>query len=110
MKKMFVFAVLMMSAHAGAKEVSCMISQNLEPVSQMTIFSEPGKKMAIDRVEGISAYITEKDNNLFILEAYLLDYDVRGYSEGHLHHPSDKLTFALWGRDSVVEIACSLAQ
>jgi len=112
MKKVFTsfatFMTIFTSAHAA--DLDCTISINYEPVSQVTVTTKIGEKTLIDRVDGISAYITQRTENFFSLEAFIANYEIRGYSEGMLSGPSDKLNFSLWERTAITDISCAFAQ
>jgi hypothetical protein len=101
---------ILFTANVYATELECIISHNSEPVSYMNVTTEIGKKVQIDNVEGVSAYVTQKDENFYSLEAFMYEYDIRGYSEGMIRNASDKLTFSLWGRTSLTDISCTLAK
>jgi len=109
MKLSFIFFLLSALSTLNATELDCKILHNMEPVFYSEVSTTENTKILIGSAEGIIASITEKKNNIFILEAYLADYDVRGYSEGLLNKEKDKLTFTLWGRASLAEVSCALS-
>lgn len=106
------FAIYLFSSliSLNATELNCKILHNMDPVFHAEVSTTEETKTLIGSAEGINASITEKKNNIFVLEAYLADYDVRGYSEGLLNKEKDKLTFTLWGRASLAEVSCALSQ
>ena len=110
MKLSTIFFLLSSLISLNATELNCKILHNMDPVFHSEVTTIENTKILIGSAEGITASITEKKNNIFILEAYLADYDVRGYSEGLLNKEKDQLTFTLWGRASLAEVSCALSQ
>lgn len=106
----FLAGFTLLSSSLNAAILNCEIAYNLEPVYQTEVVTETLSKTLIGEAEGITAYITEKANNQFILEAFLADYDIRGYSEGKLVVAGDKMSFSLWGRTSMADVSCELAK
>lgn len=102
--------LILFSANVFASELECVISINLEPVSYMNVTTEIGKKVLIDSGEGITAYVTQKDESFYSLEVFLADYEMRGYSEGSLSKTNDKLNFSIWDRARILDVSCTLAK
>ncbi|MBC7741209.1 MAG: hypothetical protein H7061_03370 [Bdellovibrionaceae bacterium] len=98
--------IALYSATAVAAEMTCQIKLNLEPQLSATVVTHVNKKTAIGATKGIYAYVTEKENNYFIVEAFLADYEARIYGEGFLKQTSDRLTASIWSRENQIELTC----
>ena len=109
MKKILLLSLIVLSSKLYSTELDCSIQLNLDIISETRVSSVLGLQKSIDALEGISAYVTEKGNGDYIVEAYLADYELRIYAEGSLRDPKDKLVASLWGRESIVDVECHLA-
>jgi hypothetical protein len=110
MKKILSLCLIVISSNLYSAELVCSIRQNLDPISETQVSTSVDQKISIDSVEGVYAYVTEKAEGHFILEAYLVDYDLRIYGEGSLRETKDKVIASAWGRSSMVDIECRLAE
>lgn len=107
---------LTINQKAQAKQFTCTIKQNNEVLFEKTIESSLNNKVLIAKLETITTYITEKNNNNFELESFIPNYEIRLYSEAHLSETSDKLiqpktkqntlSSSLWGRDIMLDVNC----
>ncbi len=110
MKKIIGLGLLVLSTQLMATDLDCNIQLNLGNISETQVTTALDQKTSIDAAEGIYASVTEKKNGHFVVEAYLVDYDIRIYGEGSLKDNSDKLSASAWGRASMVDIECHLSQ
>lgn len=99
---------LAVSFNVYSAELLCDISVNLDILSQTTVTTELNEKTSIDSVGSVTAYVTEKENNHYIVEAFLADHEIRIYGEGTLRDKSDKVVASAWSRDSIIDIQCTL--
>lgn len=109
MKKIIITLAFVLSANLMAADLVCDISVNQNIVSETIVTTNLNEKVNIDSVEGVYAYITEKEKNRYIVEAYLAQYDLRIYGEGSIKDNDDRLIASLWGRDSMIDIECRLS-
>lgn len=108
MKKIIGLLTFAISFNLFAAELFCDISVNLNILSETNVSTILNSKTRIDALEGITAYVTEKEKSHFIVEAYLADYDMRIFGEGTIKDSEDRLVATAWGRDSIVDIECRL--
>ncbi len=111
MKKLFLFSFISFAVNfAGAKDLRCQILENNEVTFTNKVYPVLNQKVPIGRTAQTTAYVTEKENQTYIVEAFLTDYDARIYGQGVLNNATDELTASLWGRDSMVDVTCRWAQ
>ncbi|MBC7538533.1 MAG: hypothetical protein H7281_06920 [Bacteriovorax sp.] len=67
--KLISLCLIVFSFDLYSAELDCIIRQNLEPVSETRVSTSPELRLNIDSVEGIYAYITEKLDGHFMIEA-----------------------------------------
>ena len=108
MKSILIFSLFSASFSLFSAELDCSIQINQEIMSSTQVSTTLDQKINIDSLEGVYAYVTEKQAGHFILEAYLVDYDLRIYGEGSLKQSEDKVVASAWGRTSMVDIECRL--
>lgn len=99
---------LFLSFNVYSAELLCDISVNFDILSESTVTTGLNEKTPIDSVGSITAYVTEKENNHYIIEAFLADHELRIYGEGSLREKSDKVVVSSWSRDSIIDIQCTL--
>src|SRR4051812_5479747 len=104
MKKIIALFAFALSFNLLAADLVCDISVNLDILSETNVSTTLNTKTRIDALEGITAYVTEKEKSHFIVEAYLADYDMRIFGEGTIKDKEDRLIATAWGRDSIVDI------
>ena len=110
MKKILFLSIMSaFTLNLYSAELDCNIQLNLTEISEARVTTLLDQKKRIDSLEGISAYVTEKANSHFVIEAYLVDYELRIYAEGSLKNSGDRLVASTWGRESIVDIECRLA-
>jgi hypothetical protein len=110
--KQIIFSLLtfFITSAAWSQDLVCQISSNMEVVVNSTVHSVLNEKTSIGKTTGIVAYIIEKENHLFSVEAFLPDYEARIYGQGVIAQDSDVLTASFWGRDSLFDISCRLVK
>ena len=103
-----ILPILLFTSPSFATDLMCDVKINMELVlSQKVKPRELNEKNLIGKNESITAYITEKSTNVFVIEAFLGEYEARIYSETSLKIPGEKLTASLWGRDIILDIECT---
>jgi hypothetical protein len=108
MKKLALLSLMVLSTRLYSAELNCNIQINQDIMSEVQVTTTLDQKAGIDSVNGVVAYVTEKANNHYIVEAYLADYDLRVYGEGSIKDQNDRVVASVWGRDSMVDIECRL--
>lgn len=108
MKKILTALLLTLSLKAFSADLLCDISVNLDILSESTVATSLDQKILIDRVGTVTAYITEKENHHYVVEAFLADHEMRIYGEGTLREKSDRLVASSWSRDAIIDIECRL--
>jgi hypothetical protein len=109
MKSLILF-ILCLSPIAHAVSLSCQISLNMQVIHQVEIQSLLNEKVAIGRKDGISAYVTEKQDHSFLIEAFLADEEARIYAQGSLNTANENLLATFWNRDHMIDVGCHLRQ
>lgn len=109
MKKLLAILSLSVSFNLMAADLLCDISVNQDILSESTVTTVLNQKTSIDSVDGVVAYVTEKEKNHYVVEAYLAQYDLRIYGEGTIKDNDDRLVASVWGRDSMIDIECRLS-
>lgn len=89
-----------------AEVLDCQIALNLTPVLKQKVTLEGTEKVLIGSNSGISAYVTAKENNQFLVEAFLEDVEMRMYGEGKILQAGDSVSASLWSRNSLIDIKC----
>lgn len=92
---------------AWAKDFDCQIIMNNEVVTKSKVSSSLKEKVMVGKLPAVTAYITEKSNHIFSLEAFVPDYEARIYGQGLIRQASDQVNTSLWGRDILIEVTCS---
>ena len=90
--------------HLKAETVSCFYKKNLDSDGDVRVETAPNKKVLLFDTGSLRAFITEKENSQFEIEAFLKDHDMRIYSMGSLD--PKPLTMSLWSREEIAEIRC----
>ena len=103
-----ILIMLIASTSAFSKDLICDIKVNLDSVLTVPVSTTLKDKVMIGEVDEARAYITEQADNQFLVEAYLPDYEIRIYGLGTLREAKDTVTASLWGREYMIDIACSL--
>lgn len=99
---------LLVSVSSFASPVECEIKSNLTLVMKVEVQTLNSEKVLIGEYSGVRAYITQKSEELFSVEVFLPDYEMRIYAEGDLKSDSHTLTASYWGRDSMLDVSCQL--
>ncbi len=102
----FLFFSLLVSVSSFASPVQCEIKSNLTLVMKVEVQTLNLEKVLIGEYNAVRAYITEKSDDLFTVEAFLPDFEMRIYAEGDLKSGSHTLTASYWGRDSMLDVSC----
>lgn len=106
MKSIALIIILTTGLTLNAANLLCQISRNTSVVFSTKAQSHLDEKVFLGRSQGVSAYVTEKSDSSFLVEAYLENEDVRIYAQGPLKNPGEKVIASLWGRESLVDITC----
>lgn len=101
-----VFLIYILTFACFAQDLDCQIRLNNDVVLKNKVSTVLSQKVLIGKSNSITAYVTEKQNQRFNIEAFLADYEVRLYAEGLLSKSNDAITASLWGRESIVDVSC----
>lgn len=91
-----------------AKSLTCEMRINQKTVLTKNIETQKNKKIKIGTYEGITAYLTEKDQSFYSSEGFVPQYELRFYGEGVLKTEKDQIISSLWGREILIENVCKL--
>jgi hypothetical protein len=106
--KYFVFLTLAFSFKiSSAATLSCDLKINDQVMTKKSVQTTLDQKTPIGNAQEIYAYVTEKKENYYVVEAFLASYEVRIYGEGFIKQENDFVKAALWGREILTEIKCS---
>ena len=105
-----ILASLALSSIASAATLNCHIDINNDPLLQTSVETKTKQKVKIGDVDTVTAYITEKVDGIYTLEAFIANAEMRIYSEGMLKSSNDRLSTSVWSRDILLDIECSPAQ
>ncbi len=106
MLKLFFIIAAFLPAVALSTPLRCQINLNLSPLFSGQVESQTGQKVLVAHTATIDAYVTEKENHFFIIEAFLADYEARIYGEGFIKVLGDQISASIWGRENQIEISC----
>ena len=108
MKSLSILAtVLLMSSISSAATLNCTIKVNNAVVAQNQVQTKSKEKVFVASADSIQAFVTEKVDDIFIIEAFIGESEIRIYSEGMLRTPADRLVTSLWSREMMADIECS---
>lgn len=101
-----VIIVTSLSLVAAARSVHCEVQKNSQMIGEKDVQTTLQEKQLIFKDDLITAYLSEKSNERFLVEAFVPDYEIRFYGEGVLKSKDDQVIASLWGRDYLIEISC----
>ena len=102
-------ATLAFSSFASAATLNCHIDINNDPLLQTQVETKTKTKVKTGEVDSVTAYVTEKVDGIYTLEAFLASSETRIYSEGMIKTNGDRLSASVWSRDILLDIECSPA-
>jgi hypothetical protein len=110
--KIFALVILMTvnSTSAFATTLFCEMIINSESLVKIKVETKFSEKVFIGEAASVRAYVTEKENQFFSLEAFIPEYESRIYGEGYLNSKPAKINVSLWGRERLIEVNCSPLQ
>jgi len=99
-----------LGAQTYAQDLVCSAYVNSEFVFMNQITPENNAKVLIGREPNFTAYITQKDSHVYVLEAFIVNQETRIYSEGSITQPDSHIKLSLWSRDEIIDIDCTPAK
>ena len=105
MKLLFI-SILVVSSFAEAVTLKCQSLINLDVVSSATVATVKNQKIQISSTTEVVSYVTELGPELFLVEAFLPELEMRIYAQGTLHSESETLTASVWARSMMVDVIC----
>ena len=94
------------SGNLFAAALECRALINRDIVTEAKVVTSLKNKISIGRHSQIISYVTEIEEDVFSVEAFIPELDTRIYSEGPLKTPGESLTAAAWARDVLVDVSC----
>ena len=112
MKKVLISSlVFLFAVSVWSQDLQCEISYNNQVILKNKVYvTEKNQKLSIGKSAIATAYVTVSDKNLYTIEAFLPEYEVRIYSQGGLNDDSETVNASLWGRESIVDVTCRVAK
>lgn len=107
MKTILIALLLCFGLSVNATPLQCKISLNLKQVHSQTVESRLADKIPIGHSQGISAYVTEKAESSFLVEAFLEEEQVRIYGQGPLKNSGETVSASFWSRNTLADISCT---
>ena len=104
MLKLILVFIFSISAHATT--LTCEILNNLSVVHSIKLNTILNEKTLIGDTGPITAFVTEKDQNIFIVEAFLVDQEARIYAKAPLNNPGESVVASFWNRENIFDISC----
>lgn len=101
----FILAFSFLST-AQATTLNCEILNNLSVIHSIKIQSALNEKILIGNTGPLVAYVTEKAQNIFIVEGFLADQEARIYAQGPLKLPGESIVASFWNRENIFDISC----
>lgn len=102
----FLAALILGLVSSQASDLQCVIRKNDLKILQALVKTQRSRAVLIGLSEGVEAFVTEKENQMFMIEAYVPESDARIYAEGSLLRFSDKLSATIWSRKSLIDLEC----
>ena len=107
MKKIFLFALVLINVQIlKAATFECQTFLNLDVISAQVVKTEIRSKVDVDNTYIAHSFLTQKENNVYLLEVYLPEHDMRIYSEATVIENNTTITASLWTRDDMVDVVC----
>lgn len=112
MKQILLSSVIsLISFSAWSQDLHCEIIYNSQVILKNKItVSEKNEKVNIGKSAIATAYVSVSDKNLYTIEAFLPEYEVRIYGQGGLNEQTETITASLWGRESIIDVTCRVAR
>lgn len=90
-------------------ELICEVKNSLDPVFQQKVVLQEGdKNKLIGDFNEFSFYLTSKGNRIVELQTLNQIEPTRSYATGILREKNDFIDLAIWKRDYLMEVRCSL--
>lgn len=99
-------AFLMSSVSAFAGTFECQTFHNLDIVSSQVVTTALNQRLSVDETELTHSFLKESANDAYSLEVYLVDHDMRIYSEATVNKTNMTIAASVWARDAIIEVVC----
>ena len=94
---------------AGSQELFCMVKDSLDPVFQQKVVLHEGEKNKLfGDYDEFGFYLTSKENGIVELQTLNRNEPTRSYATGVLREKNDFVDLAIWKRDYLMEVRCTL--
>ncbi len=100
--------LLIGSSVAFSANLTCEIRLSNSLILRRDVATQKQAKTVIGETGEISAYVLEKENQHYTIEALLPEMDARIYAEGSLRELQDRVVASLWGRTLLVDVECRI--
>lgn len=98
--------IIFLSGNAVAATLECRVRINFDIVNEAKVSTTLQNKMPVGKHSQIISYVTEIEPNVFSVEGFIPELDMRIYSEGPLKSSSESLTATVWARDMLADVSC----
>lgn len=105
--KIFIVVLVLFSQSGFAKDIHCSVKYNGTVVLNSSVLTLLNQKMKFASLPYVTAYLTEKENQQYSIEAFIPEQEQRIYSDGTLRGTKDRLVLSLWSRDLLLDLTCS---
>jgi hypothetical protein len=99
-------AFLMSSVSAFAGQFECQTFHNLDVVSSQVVTTTLNQRQTVDETDLTRSFLKETANEAFSLEVYLVQHDMRIYSEATVNKTNMTIAASVWARDAIIEVVC----
>lgn len=106
MKMITLIAAFLMSSSAFAAQFECQTFHNLDVVSSQIVTTALNQRLSVDETDLTHSFLKESANNAYSLEVYLVEHDMRIYSEATVHQTNMTIAASVWARDAIIEVVC----
>ncbi len=107
MKNINIFLMsLFLTLSAKAATLECKSVLNLLEVTNSNVITALNNRVLVDKIDELAVYVTEKKSNMFSLEVFIANLEMRIYSEAALNNVEDVIKAQAWSRDMMLDVVC----
>jgi hypothetical protein len=106
MKKAFLLVTILFGQTSMATDFLCKLSIDGENVYSTIIQLHDKEKLVYAKLDGVDFSLRNKAEQAYEIEIYDRNSPSRTYIEGPLANSTDKLSYAFWNRDFLLETSC----
>lgn len=98
--------ILLFSGLAHSATLECKSLVNLQEQGTFVLETNLGTKNIVTAAEEFSSFLTQIKPDLFSLEIFVPNLEVRFYSESALKSSGESLSATVWSRDILIGVHC----